>query len=174
MGQWLRALTLVVTVLVAGAFLGSALSQWWDVPAEPAPAGPTRPTERVRVEVLNGGGQTGMARAATDRLRDGGYDVVYYGNAGTFSQDASVVLDRNGRVDLARDVADRLGIRDVRIEPDSNLYLDVTVWLGQEWSPPVERVETADPAWWDVRRFFRRDSSSHGSPKAAADTGEQG
>lgn len=144
-------------MIAVGAFLGSALSQRWQATeaeaggALPVPA----PAERVRVEVLNGGGREGMARAATDVLRDGGFDVVFFGNAPSFGQDSSVVLDRVGRLDMARSVADALGIRQVRSQPDTNLYLDVTVVLGEEWSraPAASSEAGSPPAWWSPRRW---------------------
>jgi len=111
----------------------------------------------VRVEVLNGGGLPGVAREATAALRDRGFDVVYFGNAGTFTQDSSVVMDRVGRLDAARTAADALGIREVRSLPDSNLYVDVTVRLGPEWTlpRPAGVVGELEGPWWDVRRLFR-------------------
>lgn len=103
------------------------------------------------------------AREATDALRGSGFDVVFFGNAGTFDRDSSVVLDRVGTLEPARDVADALGIRHVRSEPDSNLYLDVTVVLGTEWmpTPPVvdEEAGTQARPWWDPRRWVGRRSS---------------
>ena len=152
-------------VLFVGAFIGSALSQWWDAPSivsEPVPV--PRPTVRVRVEVLNGGGRTGVAAAATESLRDAGFDVVYYGNAASFDREASVVLDRVGKVDLARPVADLLGIRQVLSEPDSNLFLDVTVVLGEDWPSPTA-VEP-DPVWWDLRRLLKRGEEPSNAPLA--------
>lgn len=86
----------------------------------------------TRVEVLNGAGRSGMARAATDRLRAAGYDVVFFGNARTFT-DTSYVLDRVGRTDAARAVAQALGISRVHTAIDSTLFLEATVILGQDW-----------------------------------------
>ena len=109
---------------------------------------------------------------------------MYWGNAATFDHDTSVVLDRVGRPDLARAVARHLNIRRVRSEPDSNLYLDVTVVLGAAWEPaPLERVEPTEgvPAWWDLRRFFRNDEAPRpdrpGAPQPTgrmADPGQEG
>jgi hypothetical protein len=163
LGKRLGALALLVTLLAAGALLGSALSQWGVGPPS-TPATPQRPPleGRVRVEVLNGGGESGVARDATAALRDVGYDVVYYGNAETFTEDPSVVLDRVGDVDPARWAADVLGIRDVRSAPDSNRYVDVTVRLGPEWSLPTSDPEgEATPLpWWDPRGWFQRRDSA--------------
>lgn len=161
MGARLRGLIVVVVVLVVGAFAGSALAQWWNTPAASrltgTPAAIGAPAGiRIRVEVLNGGGRSGMARTATGHLRDGGFDVVNFGNGP--ARDSSVVLARTDDVEAARLVADALGIRSVLAEPDANLYLDVTVVLGQEWEPgviPVPETDTAAP-WWDLRRFVPR------------------
>ncbi|HEX6039089.1 LytR C-terminal domain-containing protein [Longimicrobium sp.] len=99
-----------------------------------------RPTERVRVEVLNASGVPGLARRGTEALRDVGFDVVNYGNAPGFAPDSSLVLDRVGRMELARSVADAIQVPRVYARPDSNVYVDVTVVLGRDWA-----AENADP-----------------------------
>lgn len=118
------------------------------------------PGERVRVEVLNAGGVSGMASDATDRLRDVGFDVVQWGNARSFDQDSTVVIDRVSRLELAQAVANAMGIHNVRSEPDSNLYVDVTVLLGRDWSGmvgevgPARSAPTREP--WDPRGWLGR------------------
>ncbi len=106
---------------------------------------PSAQGERIRVEVLNGGGRAGMARLATEELRDRGFDVVYFGNGSPV--EASEVVDRVGRLDLARDVARGLGVERVRSEADSSRFVDVTVHLGPDWGPidgPGEDPEPPD------------------------------
>ena len=127
-------------------------------------AGPVRnvtlPAERVRVEVLNAGGVSGRARAATRELREFGFDVVHYGNADRFDRDSSAVVDRVGRPDLARAVAEALRIRTVTSEPDPNLFVDVTVFLGREWTGwasatvAEDSVPVREP--WDPRAWIGR------------------
>ncbi len=159
MGQRIKVLLIFSVVLAAGVLLGSAITQWLTV----APVSWERPLpqigERVRVEVLNAGGEQGAARVATDELRSLGFDVVYFGNAETFDAEMSVVVDRVGRLEAARAVADALGIRNVRSEPDTSLYLDTTVRLGRDWVPLSRRMvpeggSEGEP-WWDLRRFLR-------------------
>lgn len=115
---------------------------------------------RVRVEIQNGGGVTGMASAATERLRPAGFDVVEFGNLRPFDPDRrSVVIDRVGRSDYARAVAKALGIDNVQSEPNPNLYVDVTVVLGTEWSAAgahAAGVEDVRRAWWDLRGWLGR------------------
>ena len=184
MGRPIRALILVAALIAAGVFAGSALSNWWSVPGADAAVSSARrvlgPSERVRVEVLNAAGKPNLARQATDALRDDGFDVVFFGNASAAKGAAStadapaepqpsVVLDRVGRIELARSVADALGIREVRSEPDTNLYVDVSVRLGEDWSKPAAvAVAPAAPApkWWDVRRFLRRPTRPAPGPGA--------
>lgn len=93
---------------------------------------------RVRVEVLNAGGVSGLARRATEHLRDRGFDVVYLGNAGRSDQLATVVVARTADVDAAQRVAAALGIDSVLVEPDPQLYLDATVQLGRDWPPAAD------------------------------------
>lgn len=108
-----------------------ALSEVRD-PEAPVVAEPPSSEARVRVEVLNGSGRSGLARAVTDRLRGAGYDVVYFGNAAQ-GADSSVVVARSADAGPARAVARQLTIGRVREEPDSTLLLDVTVILGRDW-----------------------------------------
>ena len=155
MGQRIKVLLIFSVVLAAGALLGSGITQWLTV----APGSGERPLpqigERVRVEVLNAGGEQGVARIATDELRSLGFDVVFFGNAETFDAEMSVVVDRVGRLEAARAVASALGIGNVRSEPDTSLYLDTTVRLGRDWVPLSRRTLPEGEPWWDLRRFLR-------------------
>ena len=168
MGGRIRALILGVSLIGVGVLTGYVLAQRRATPPVVATVETARrvagPQARVRVEVLNSGGTPGLARTATDVLREAGFDVVYFGNADRFDRDSSVVLDRVGRLESARAVADALEVRTVLSRPDSNLFVDVSVWLGQEWKPlepaqgPQPGVERAPPgrAWWDPRRYMPR------------------
>ena len=114
---------------------------------------------RVRVEVLNVGEVAGMAREATRALRAGGFDVVDFRNARRFDPErSSQVIDRVGRTDLARAVAERLGIDNVQSDPNPNLYVDVTVVLGREWTRPgvgsAGEEAGGEMRWWDPRGWF--------------------
>ena len=168
MGRGLGVLALLLVLVAAGAFVVSSLSQWGqEAPPVPEPISPPLLQGRVRVEVFNGGGKEGVAREATGTLREMGFDVVYYGNAETFTQDSSVVLDRVGQLEAARWAADALGIREVRSAPDSSRFVEMTVRLGPDWVSPAAEVEDTDapPPWWDLRRFFSpEDSTESGDP----------
>lgn len=151
---------LFLALLGVAAFIGSFVAGLdWSAPTAAAPATPPRPAanvaqadggapsaSRVRVEVLNGAGTGGIAREATDRLRDAGFDVVFFGNAPRFDHATSTVLARGGDAEAARRVAELLGVADVRAEPDPELYLDVTVVLGADWVAPPTMPAVPEPA----------------------------
>lgn len=94
-----------------------------------APAG-----VRIQVEVLNASRNRGAARRATLLLRDRGYDVVAMGNTSRL-QSATVVLDRSHHPEWAALIGKAINGNAVE-RPDTSRYLDATVVLGADWSPP--------------------------------------
>lgn len=85
-----------------------------------------------RIEVLNASGRSGLARAATVQLRQGGFDVVFFGTAAA-PRDSSVVIARSTSHAVARAAARRLDIAHVQTQIDTSLYLDATVIIGKDW-----------------------------------------
>ncbi|HEX2076949.1 MAG TPA: LytR C-terminal domain-containing protein [Longimicrobium sp.] len=135
-------LTLLLVAVLVGSLAAGLVGGRGGAPAGPQArdsAGGARrgnaplPAERVRVEVLNASGVPGVAARGRTLLRDRGFDVVYVGNAQGYQPDTSLVLDRVGRMELARAVADEIDIPRVVARPDSNVYADVTVVLGRDW-----------------------------------------
>ena len=142
MGQRFRSLVLLLVLSGVAILVGFSISLWSrKTPEIEPPSAIPGVRGRVRVEVLNAGGVPGVALDATRALRDQGFDVVLFGNAGTYSNDVSVVLDRVGQLETARLVAEALGVSQFRSEPDSTLFVDVTVRLGPEWTDPRSKVE---------------------------------
>lgn len=89
---------------------------------------------RIKVEVINASNARGAARRATQLLRDRGYDVVDMGTSRQ-KQDATVVLDRSHHPEWAALIAKAInGVAQER--PDTSRYLDATVLLGADWTPP--------------------------------------
>ncbi len=95
---------------------------------------------RVRVQVVNATTVRGLGRRATFYLRDRGFDVLEVGNARAADErrDSTLVLDRSRHPEWARRVAHAMGGARVESRPDSSRYLDVTVLVGRDWSPPAE------------------------------------
>lgn len=92
---------------------------------------------RIRVQVLNATPTRGLARRATGYLRDRGFDVVDVATASP-SRDSTLVIDRSGHPEWAQLVARALGNAAVESRLDSSRYLDVTVLVGRDWTPPSE------------------------------------
>jgi hypothetical protein len=133
------ALGLLLAVIAVLAFLASFVlgigrsDDQRPAPASDAAAEPIAvPDSRVRVQVLNGSNRSGLARLATDQLRDAGFDVVSIGNASSPAT-TSVAFDRAGTPEIAQRVAAALGITRVESRPDTALYLEVTVILGPDF-----------------------------------------
>lgn len=134
--------TLLLVAVLVGSLAAGLMGGRGGSPSEPVQAaadepeaeGAPRPAGRVRVEVLNASGVPGLAAQGRTLLRDRGFDVVQVGNAGGFAPDTSLVLDRVGKMETARAVADEIGIPRVYARPDSNVYVDVTVVLGKDWA----------------------------------------
>jgi hypothetical protein len=87
---------------------------------------------RVTVEVLNGTGRSGVARAATRMLRRQGLDVVFFGNADG-AADSTRVIVRGGDPARGRRVWQALGAGRIVVEPDPLRRVDVTVILGPDF-----------------------------------------
>lgn len=146
-GRWFVALA-VVALLVLALALARHRADRRDIGDEPA-ATPSRGLPfrrdsrapdgvRIRVEVLNATKTRGLARRATQHLRDRGFDVVDVGTS-PVQLDTTLVLDRSRRPEWARLVADALGGGARVVErPDSSRYLDVTVQIGASWRPPAK------------------------------------
>ena len=90
---------------------------------------------RIKVEVLNATKVRGLARRATQFLRDRGFDVVAMGTASE-QRSETLVLDRSNHPEWAALAAKAFKAK-VEARPDSSRYLDVTVLVGSDWRPPL-------------------------------------
>jgi hypothetical protein len=135
MEQRVLARRVLLAAIAIAAGTGTAL-----VMARPAPR-PSRvqapPGVRIRVQVLNATPTRGLARRATGFLRDRGFDVVEIATA-PLARDSTLVIDRSGHPEWAILVARALGGVAVEARLDSSRYLDVTVLVGRDWTPPSE------------------------------------
>jgi hypothetical protein len=93
---------------------------------------------QFEVEVLNGSGRAGAARAATRVLRRSGLDVVFFGNADESAREVTRLLVRRGDSTAARRAARVLGVGATEWAPDSTRRVDLTVILGMDYQPPSE------------------------------------
>jgi hypothetical protein len=128
---WRLVVLGAVVAVLAGAALVMA-RQPASVPSAVAPPG-----VRIRVQVLNATAARGLARRATGYLRDRGFDVVDVATAPQ-PRDSTLVIDRSGHPEWAQLVARALGGAAVESRLDSSRYLDVTVLVGRDWTPPAD------------------------------------
>jgi hypothetical protein len=103
-------------------------------PDERAPEG-----VRIRVEILNATATPRLALSATRLLRDRGFDVVSIGN-NPVRRDSTLVVDRTNHPEWARLAVSVLGRGSVEARADTSRYVDITVLLGADWSPPAKAL----------------------------------
>lgn len=106
------------------------------VPADTAALAPAG--VRVRVQVLNAGGVSGLGRRATLWLRELGYDVVDYNTTRDTSAVTRVQVSPATRAWGERIVRALGGVGRVEDAPQPLRYVDVVVLLGRDWTPPAE------------------------------------
>lgn len=132
------ALLLVVVLAGAGVVLRSRETSTPVLQSLRAPRDVRAPAgARIRVQVLNTTKTRGLARRATQLLRDRGFDVVELGTTGP-TIDTTIVLDLSGHPAWAEAAAKVMAPARTRARTDSSRYLDVSVLIGSSWRPPAE------------------------------------
>ena len=135
----------ILLTVAASMGLGAATVAVRNRPTAAGGRGQSSTSPRIVVEVVNATTSRGMGHRAATVLRGRGFDVVAIETAKEL-RDTTVVYDRSGHPDWARQIAALLkssgGVK-ARIEqrPDSSRYLDVTVVLGSTWRPPAESFD---------------------------------
>ena len=139
-GTRLPTVIIILAPAIVLAFAGSLIfglrrsSPPTPAAEQPVPQQPLMVNDRrAKVEVQNGSGRSGIAKLATEQLRDAGFDVVQFGNAGAASA-TSQVIDRVGDKNTAASIANSIGITRVSTQIDSTRLVDATVILGKDWT----------------------------------------
>ena len=94
--------------------------------------------ERITVRVVNGSQRRGLARRATIVLRDFGYDVVEYDGLAGPPNPSTEIQVHTGKRDAASRLQRALGAGRVTEQTDTSRYVDLTVVLGRDWTPPAQ------------------------------------
>jgi len=97
---------------------------------------PLSANEELEIEVLDGAGSRKVAQYVTNILRSKGYDVVEMKRNNDGIVERTYVVDRSGNLEVARKLAETLGIASDKVfqKINRNLYLDVTVVIGKDFS----------------------------------------
>ncbi len=100
----------------------------------------------IQVDVRNGCGVSGLAGRMTDYLRSYGFDVVEHGDHTSFDVQQTIIIDRIGNLDAAKQVALALGLTEDRIvqEVRTDYFLDVSVIIGMDYQTVMPFIDEAD------------------------------
>ncbi|MDE2811338.1 MAG: LytR C-terminal domain-containing protein [Gemmatimonadota bacterium] len=98
----------------------------------------------IRVEILNGGGESQVAARLRKKARALGLDVIHEGNAPSFNHLHTLVVDLDGDIEQARQVAEVLGIPHfIQQKKESQFSLaSVSIVIGRDY----RRIGLLDPA----------------------------
>jgi hypothetical protein len=127
----MRLATVALGVIVVALLVSLIWSRLAPEPGHPE-AGPHRHV--IRVQVLNGSGEDGIASRVASFLREGGFQVVEVGNADRPDYFATLVVARRTDPEAARMVAHYLGGLPVVRQAWSSETAEVTVVLGSDRS----------------------------------------
>lgn len=127
----------LVIFLLAGT--GSAVQSWVSGSGDTTTAVPA-----LRIEVLNGCGEPGLAQRMAERLQGLGQDVVRVGDAPAGEHPRTVIVDRRGRDRLSRGLARRIGPCPVVLERIEGTDVDLTLIVGADW-PRLRVFSAAGP-----------------------------
>jgi hypothetical protein len=95
---------------------------------------------QIRVQVLNGTKEAGLAQKMADELRRCGFDVVDIANAENDSFPETVVVDRaDNSTGNALYVAEALKCKNIIPQLESRSYLEVTVIIGKDYNRPQKK-----------------------------------
>jgi len=97
--------------------------------------------EKVQVEVLNGCGESGIAKFLADRLRASNYDVVNMGNyikngKTNWEVEKTQLIDQIGLIEQARNLGELMGVDYAQVETFENPspIADITIVIGKDYA----------------------------------------
>ncbi len=98
----------------------------------------------IRVEILNGGGESQVAARLRKKARVLGLDVIHEGNAPSFNHLYTLVIALDGDIERARQVANVLGIPHFiqQQKEDQFSLASVSIVIGRDH----RRIGLLDPA----------------------------
>jgi len=136
--------TVAIALLLKAAFWPHAAAPE-PTPQQEVPKSETAPQlSPIRVEILNGGGESQVAARLRKKARALGLDVIHEGNAPSFNHLHTLVVDLDGDIEQARQVADILGIPHfIQQQKESQFSLaSVSIIIGRDY----RRIGLLDPA----------------------------
>jgi len=136
--------TVAIALLLKAAFWPQSAAPE-PTPQQEVPKPETAPQlSPIRVEILNGGGESQVAARLRKKARALGLDVIHEGNAPSFNYLHTLVVDLDGDIEQARQVADILGIPHFIQQKKENQFnlASVSIVIGRDY----RRIGLLDPA----------------------------
>ncbi|MCY4604798.1 MAG: LytR C-terminal domain-containing protein [Gemmatimonadetes bacterium] len=136
--------TVAIALLLKAAFWPQSAAPE-PTPQQEVPKPETTPQlSPIRVEILNGGGESQVAARLRKKARALGLDVIHEGNAPSFNHLYTLVVDLDGDIEQARQVAEVLGIPHfIQQQKESQFRLaSVSIVIGRDY----RRIGLLDPA----------------------------
>ncbi|MDE2743674.1 MAG: LytR C-terminal domain-containing protein [Gemmatimonadota bacterium] len=136
--------TVAIALLLKAAFWPQSAAPE-PTPQQEVPKPETAPQlSPIRVEILNGGGESQVAARLRKKARALGLDVIHEGNAPSFNYLHTLVVDLDGDIKQARQVADILGIPHFIQQKKENQFnlASVSIVIGRDY----RRIGLLDPA----------------------------
>jgi hypothetical protein len=138
---WILNLCIILLVLLIGFFSYGYFTQKNEPPPplvvqkQPEQA-PQKPSRVIQLDVLNGCGVKGIGIKFTNYLRTRGFDVVEMKNYKTFHVPHTLVVDRIGNLQTAKQVAKALGVSEKNVIQQLNpdYYVEVSVIIGKDFA----------------------------------------
>ncbi len=124
-------LVFALAVLVGGLIVSTFASRWH---GRPLAWLPRRHPRVVRVQVVNGSGESGIASRVAQFLRDGGFEVTEIRNADRSDYFSTLVVARRADVTGARAVARYVGGAPVIRQEWGAELADVSLVIGTDRS----------------------------------------
>jgi len=98
-----------------------------------------------QIQILNGCGKPGAAEAFRDYLTERGFDIIEFGNAGSWNYAHTLVVARTANEPVARDLAKVLGTENLIHLFDPMALVDATVFIGKDYEELSKRWQKAKP-----------------------------
>ncbi|MBT3300337.1 MAG: LytR C-terminal domain-containing protein [Candidatus Marinimicrobia bacterium] len=95
------------------------------------------PIEDIKVEVLNGMGERGIANKVAIYLRRNQVDVLNADNADHHDYSNTMIIQRNENIESLKKIANAFGVdyktsNIIHVKPDENVGVDVSIILGKD------------------------------------------
>lgn len=92
-----------------------------------------------QIQILNGCGKAGAAELFRNYLTEQGFDIIEFGNAGSWNYTHTIVAARTANEPVARDLAKVLTTDNLIHLFDPMAMVDATVFIGKDYEELIKR-----------------------------------